>query len=1010
MAKRKTTLTTRTHDDYRIGIVCALDFEQVAVLSMLDETHDDLRRIHGDGNRYRLGSLSGHNVVIACLPAGLIGTTQASHLVSDMGRSFSKLRFVLMVGIGGGVPSQTRDMRLGDIAVSVPSGKHPGLVEWDRGKLESHGFNRTGSLNIPPLELLHSVQALRGTHMTGDNRLDQHIERAAVQHQSLKETLFSFPGYQWDRLYEADYSHGNATTCAQCDVSRTIPRVDRGGRTPQIFYGNIGSGDEVIKEGLQRDAIAKDSDIICFEMEAAGIAGILPYLVIRGICDYADSHKHKLWQPWAAVTAAAFAKELLRFVESDVEGLDSSTTRIRSTSVALPVISVTGPATIGIGGPATGGNHDRKGHAARHEITAVGARSASPKRSRDEAEQEDTDDGDSSSIGHSYDEMSSLSERKKACLDSLSFPGMKLRESDINRKIPRTCNWLLENDTYKTWESEAGCLWLKGKPGAGKSTMMKFIVDTMRRQRRKRTIIISHFFDARRPGLQKTRAGLLRALLYQLLIRAEDLLLDFLDRCLERRIDENCDLEDLVWHENILESELELIIQNASTTYSVIILVDALDECRGDVITTRSISVYLNDLCSITEDSEHPLAVIVACRPWPEVMSGYDHIITVDECNIEDVRTAISHRLKGQELPQREVASIQRRIEERASGVIQWVLLVAARVVESTMNGADEETMIKVIDEAPQELYEIYGQLLATLSDDEAEKTRHIMQWVCHARTPLSLDDLRVALVMDTDHLASTAEGTVLLHEGCRSAEKMGKRVKLLSRGLLETKSKDGRRHVQFMHHSVREYMIAHGLKILDKGATVSTDSLIDWTAAPSAECRLALACIRYLNIDETVGSIQPPEDSRRTLQQRGFLRYAVMHWMTHVNIAAHSEEEMASIIDGLETWTSLTIASWIAYYETVCVDADLPSNFVAGMNLLNIAVEANLSHVARVILSRGRASGRSSSLTRFTRLTLWQTWSRAHISRCVVASATSQWSLPPSIRLHTLDAQKFCA
>jgi nucleoside phosphorylase len=39
-----------------------------------------------------------------------------------------------------------------------------------------------------------------------------------------------------------------------------------------------------------------------------------PCLVIRGICDYADSHKNKKWQGYAAATAAACAKELLSVI------------------------------------------------------------------------------------------------------------------------------------------------------------------------------------------------------------------------------------------------------------------------------------------------------------------------------------------------------------------------------------------------------------------------------------------------------------------------------------------------------------------------------------------------------------------------------------------------------------------------------------------------------------------------------------------------------------------------
>ena len=84
---------------------------------------------------------------------------------------------------------------------------------------------------------------------------------------------------------------------------------------PQIHYGNIASGNEVLKHGVTRDKIAEDEGVICFEMEAAGLMDNFPCLVIRGICDYADSHKNKIWQLYAAATAAALAKELLIFVD-----------------------------------------------------------------------------------------------------------------------------------------------------------------------------------------------------------------------------------------------------------------------------------------------------------------------------------------------------------------------------------------------------------------------------------------------------------------------------------------------------------------------------------------------------------------------------------------------------------------------------------------------------------------------------------------------------------------------
>ncbi|KAL3452342.1 hypothetical protein BJX65DRAFT_303177 [Aspergillus insuetus] len=79
-----------------------------------------------------------------------------------------------------------------------------------------------------------------------------------------------------------------------------------------IFFGTIASGNQVIKDGHTRDKINNALEgVLCFEMEAAGVVNLLPCLVVRGICDYADSHKNKAFQPFAASAAATVAREIL---------------------------------------------------------------------------------------------------------------------------------------------------------------------------------------------------------------------------------------------------------------------------------------------------------------------------------------------------------------------------------------------------------------------------------------------------------------------------------------------------------------------------------------------------------------------------------------------------------------------------------------------------------------------------------------------------------------------------
>ncbi|ENH74422.1 hypothetical protein FOC1_g10009832 [Fusarium oxysporum f. sp. cubense race 1] len=247
------TTETRNHNEYTVGWVCALPKEQTAATAMLDQRHADLPKPSNDPNTYTLGSFGSHNVVIACLPKGQIGNNTAATVAAFMVSTFPSIKFGLMVGIGGGIPPK---VRLGDVVVSTPVGQFSGVVQWDFGKAEEGGsFKRTGSLNNPPISLLTALTKLETEHeMKGDMR---------------------------------------------------------------VHYGLIASGNQVIKDATIRDRLTKDlgGHVLCVEMEAAGLAYNFPCIIIRGICDYADSHKNKDWQEHAAAVAAAFAKEFLQYIQ-----------------------------------------------------------------------------------------------------------------------------------------------------------------------------------------------------------------------------------------------------------------------------------------------------------------------------------------------------------------------------------------------------------------------------------------------------------------------------------------------------------------------------------------------------------------------------------------------------------------------------------------------------------------------------------------------------------------------
>ncbi|KAF5861950.1 hypothetical protein ETB97_012273 [Aspergillus alliaceus] len=303
---------TLIHDDYTVGWICALPLEMAAAKIMLDEVHPSLRQPQSDHNVYTLGSISGHNVVVACLPSGVYGTTSAAIVLAHMVPTFPSLQFALMVGIGGSVPSQGTDIRLGDVVVSMPAPTSGGVIQYDYGKsLHDGRFQRTGSLNKPPQVLLTAVSQIRSDTMIGKLSIGVIISDVLQKPENCQQ--FSRPDQDW--LFNSTYDHqSRRPSCSTCDQTQLVHRAPRETNEPHIHYGLIASGNQVMRDAKRRDLITQDIDILCFEMEAAGLMDQLPCLVIRGICDYCDSHKHKQWQGYAALTAAAYTKKLLSVV------------------------------------------------------------------------------------------------------------------------------------------------------------------------------------------------------------------------------------------------------------------------------------------------------------------------------------------------------------------------------------------------------------------------------------------------------------------------------------------------------------------------------------------------------------------------------------------------------------------------------------------------------------------------------------------------------------------------
>ncbi|KAF4948626.1 hypothetical protein FGADI_9530 [Fusarium gaditjirri] len=300
------------NSSYTVGILCALPLELLAVRALFDAKHQSPKYIRGDSNTYALGIMSEHMVVAACLPSGEYGTNAAADSASNMKRTFPNIEFCLLVGIGGGAPTHKSDIRLGDVVVSLPTTKYPGVVQYDRGKeIEGNTFDLTGSLHPPPRCLMTAISSLRSNPDLPSNALQSSLEEVTRRVPEPLASQYQHPGQDQDWLMKA--------VCVACQRHEDCPNRDshlytrphRSTSHPEIHYGLIASGNRVLKDASVRDRWAQEYGILCFEMEAAGVMNTFPCLVIRGICDYADSYKNKRWQHYAAATAAAYAKLLL---------------------------------------------------------------------------------------------------------------------------------------------------------------------------------------------------------------------------------------------------------------------------------------------------------------------------------------------------------------------------------------------------------------------------------------------------------------------------------------------------------------------------------------------------------------------------------------------------------------------------------------------------------------------------------------------------------------------------
>ncbi|THC91604.1 hypothetical protein EYZ11_008926 [Aspergillus tanneri] len=504
-----------TRNLYNVGWIAALPLERAAAMAILDEKHEkplDFVQPHNDTNSYSWGCIGEHNVVIASLAAGKYGMTSAAATALPMLASFPQIRIGLLVGIGAGIArlEKGRDIRLGDVAVSQPHGNSGGVIQYDLFKAKSGNQQKNVAfLNSPPEVLLRALGNLQAQHILEPPKVLEYLEEMMTRYPRLAKQGYVHQGVENDRLFKTS------------DSTEEIQREPRDSTDPEIHYGIIASGNTLFKDATYRDKILEviGDECICFEMEAAGLMNNFPCIVIRGICDYADSHKSDRWQRYAAATAAAYAKDLLAFVPSQ---------DLQKTQKAIDILEDISEKVADI-----------------HSIT-TGTRTVV----------------ESLSLDNQSDKI-----KKWLCPPDSST---NLNEAQKKRH-EGTGSWFLQSEPFKQWKSgKCQHLWLHGIPGCGKTVLSATIIEHLNQQLDSSNAVLDFFFDftdADKQSLDK----LVRSLVAQLYSRCEN------SRNELNKLFSSC--ED-GRRQPTYESLSTTFMQMAKYVQKIQIVIDALDECK----------------------------------------------------------------------------------------------------------------------------------------------------------------------------------------------------------------------------------------------------------------------------------------------------------------------------------------------------------------------------------------------------------------------------------------------
>ncbi|CAJ0538740.1 Ff.00g067040.m01.CDS01 [Fusarium sp. VM40] len=713
--------------EYRIAIICALQSEAEQVRAVFDTfwadhpSGDGITKAHNDPNHYTTGTIGVHNVVLAHMPS--YGNKTSAAVASGIRHSFPDITLCLVVGICGGVPTAGgTEILLGDVIISdciiendlarqYPDQRRPVNTLGYRHNQEVQGF--LNMLQVNSLE--HYTQ----TYLNDPSNSRRNIPPTAKP---------TYLGFGQDKLFESNHRHKHHTQdhCSICDSCssdadavceksenldcETLGCYRRKHRNcpakpentnPRVHFGKFASGDVVMKSGKHRDELANGLGAIAFEMEGAGVCRTIPCVIIKAVCDYADSHKNKEWQGYAAATAAACMKAFLKDWRPSVGMMSQVLTLLHSD----PRIILKDAASTEM----------------MQSLFVV-----DPPAIRKEIEM-----------------------AKGPLLSSTGSWIYDDGKTNVRSQKPTTAhsvfsNWWTDNVSH--------ILWIRGDPGKGKTMLAISLIDELQRRlgtqekSNTRQPSLAYFFCAYDDEVKRDASYIVRSLLWQLLSQHPDLTLSF-RRTYDTQAKDYLFTKSPAALSSLLHVLDQIVNESGSTSYFV---VDALDECSPE--SRDTLLKYLEGLNTPKKTGKRGTSKwVLTSRNNIEISSDMSSISLEANANYventiaEYVEYKVQKLASSKQYPDDIKDTVQKTLSEKAKGSFLWIALIYEELRH--VKSINIPTVLEVI---PAGLPQLYNRMLDQILDnqhtpEDVPHAMNILRTITMATRPLSLQELAVA-------------------------------------------------------------------------------------------------------------------------------------------------------------------------------------------------------------------------------------------------------------------------